>query len=191
MGWNDEWSADASHSSGDIKRYNDHVFKCVQGIEDSSLLNEFSLTTIDNGHYGTYTSSKICDIYSHWTSSQEKGGIDGVAWVGFDFGAGIKRKVLKVVFYQDSWGEYSISSVKLQKSDDGSTWEDVTTISKSGYHDFTYDTEFSCRAVRILANADISESSGHWEVNYAEVLLSPDTDPDHWQKLTGGMLCNF
>lgn len=63
-------------------------------------------------------------------------------WVEYDFGAGIKHKIIEYALYFGGSSNYTPNYWLLQYSDDGSTWANADTVSLSsfpgpGWHTYT------------------------------------------------------
>jgi hypothetical protein len=64
-----------------------------------------------------------------YISNETSAGVSGVSYVGQNFGAGNTKHIRQFTIWQgyNSDVTYSVSSVKVQYSDNGTTWTDLTT----------------------------------------------------------------
>jgi len=113
------------------------------------------------------------DTGTFWASAQRNGGVSGVAYIGYDRGAGNDIAVARFTI-QQYIGDNNIDSVILQYSDNGSAWTSLQTFSlvKDGSFqtkDVT-ETTSSHRYWRLLANANPSESQIVWAVKEIEMM---------------------
>jgi hypothetical protein len=92
------------------------------------------LTTSGNCIDGGHTGSNVCGgafadngITTFWQSSQTgASGVSGVAYVGQDFGSGNSYVICQFTIHQK--GSQGITSVKVQGSNDGSSWDTIATV---------------------------------------------------------------
>ncbi|MBI4798649.1 MAG: pre-peptidase C-terminal domain-containing protein [Desulfarculus sp.] len=131
-----------------------------RGISDSILSSNMS-----------YATSKAFDGNegSFWASNTSGGGSAGVAWLGYDFGAGNSRSVglVRLLNYDASWAP---SSVRLQNSADGVIWSEQGTfgIAQSNqWQSFENASGDSARYWRVLANSAITYP---WVVKELQML---------------------
>lgn len=111
-----------------------------------------------------------------WASSQASGSISGSAYIGYDFGVGVTKAITGFTIKQHAANQ-AINSVKVQRSDNGSDWTDVETVSitadtSAQTKSFTNTT--AARYWRLLANAETA--SGSWEVEEVGFTLSEDLE---------------
>ncbi|MBX9827985.1 MAG: discoidin domain-containing protein [Xanthobacteraceae bacterium] len=131
---------------------------------------------ISGGDLGGNTKDKAFDNNNAttWYSSQTGAGVNGVAYIGQDFGTGVTKDVIQFVIRQDTGNGNAITSAKIQYSDNGSSWTDVQTISlaSGGGVDqtFNFSSVGSHRYWRLLANtaAGASAAWGIQEMQMSE-----------------------
>lgn len=97
-----------------------------------------------------------------WATLEMGSGVSGVSWIGQDFGEGNTREINRIDIKQLSTTT-AINSVKVQYSDDASTWTDsgTFTISKDDAPNTINVSAGSHRAWRLLAN---DSPSDRWQV---------------------------
>lgn len=137
---------------------------------------------ISGGDYSTsYTPNFAFDDdedKTAWATRQQGKDIMGNAFVGYDFGSGVKRNIRRMKIKQ--FGAM-MASVKVQSSDDGETWSSVTRfkLDNRSTDKGSYDLPPSnpARFWRILANSDVSaHPTGNWLVHEIEMMeLMNDT----------------
>lgn len=107
--------------------------------------------------------------FTHWTTKQGVEEIQGVAWIGYDFGPGRKVEVQSFTLRQWDGGERpnTIPVVKVQYSGDGFV-EDVHTADTvrvaQDTERHTYPVAPSARARFWRLLADSTTDGGHWGV---------------------------
>lgn len=107
-----------------------------------------------------------------WTSSQTA--VNGVAYIGYNFGAGVTRAIRKISLNQDG-STACVTSVKVQYSSDGITWNTAATVTiAAGVNYITVPGIGAYQYWRLLANsATLSASS--WMVNEIEMYEAYQT----------------
>ncbi len=138
---------------------------------------------IDSGNVNPASGAFDNDTASNWATSQVSGeGISGVAWIGQDFGSGNAKKIVQITIKQLS-AATAISSVKVQASDNLSTWSDAGTFSISkdtAVNTLAISYPGTHRAWCLLANANPGGNE-RWqvvEITMLEVVaLSTPTYP--------------
>lgn len=108
---------------------------------------------------------------TEWYSSQGGTSVSGAAWIGQDFGS--NKAIRSLTLQQRAAGSTQITSVKLQYSDNGTSWTDAATLSlaaNTSVQTFATPASGSHRYWRILANANpsISASWGIAEMSMRE-----------------------
>jgi len=89
----------------------------------------YAISGGDNGCGGGHGSTLAFDNGSGaWCSSQTGTGINLVAYIGQDFGAGNEKHIRQVGIKQFATTTLDLSSVLIQFSSDCSTWNTVTTL---------------------------------------------------------------
>jgi hypothetical protein len=89
-------------------------------------------TVISGGDYSTtYAKEKAFDlsVSTKWYSSQSGTGISGVAYIGYQFTSAVKPDLVLACGLADD--DEEPTSIKLQNSDDGTTWNDVATYARN------------------------------------------------------------
>lgn len=147
-------------------RYSENL--CVGGQAISSGNGGVGLSIPDNAFDGN-------KLTTGWESLQKRNACSGTAWIGYRFN--VARTIKKIMLYQNDTGG-GVTSVKIQYSSDGTTWNDamITTIAISSNVQITGN--FTARYWRLLANGngiDGSSVSG-WGVREVEMyeLLNLD-----------------
>lgn len=112
---------------------------------------------------------------SFWFDYDKTGSnVNGVEWIGYDFGASVTKEIRQMTLVQESGSGYSVSSVKIQKSDDNTTWTDVTTASVTQNpgtrvkNTIYLPQSGSARYWRLLANS--ATSNYQWRVVEIEMM---------------------
>lgn len=105
---------------------------------------------------------------TYWGSSQTSGSVSGAAYIGYNFGS---AKTVKAFSIKQNAANQGITSVKVQRSSDGSSWTDVATVALTANttkqtNRITNST--SAQYWRLLANAE--PASGSWEVQEVEFI---------------------
>jgi F5/8 type C domain. len=175
---------DTTNSTENITSCFDPVLKALR--TGTINLTAAGITALSGGNYSGKTAADAFGASSLWQSSQTGAEVSGVAWIGCDFGA--PRKINQISLYQDLY-EYAITSVKFQKSDDGSTWADVETFSSLTYYGSpdnpnirTVASPVEARYFRLMANNDTP--SGPWAARVEFRHITPTTANAIWQSDT-------
>lgn len=108
-----------------------------------------------------------------WATSQTSAH-SGVSWLGQDLGSGNDKNIVRVTLKQDSSGVAQMTSVKIDYSDNGSSWATVGTYAVLGdtttnVIDFT--SVGAHRYWRVLANSNLSD---RWRITEL-TMLEPGT----------------
>jgi hypothetical protein len=114
-----------------------------------------------------------------WQSSQSAAGVSGVACIGQDFGAGNDQQIRQVSIKQQGAVTNSITSVTVQNSSNGSSWNSVSTFAptiNSVIQYFAVPASGAYRYWRLLAAA--SPTTSNWAIYEIEMmpLVSWPTD---------------
>jgi hypothetical protein len=178
------WDGSETYSVGNIRKNSDVIYRCIETIapfEDTDTGG-----AIESSHYITGPEDAFDDnTATNWRSGESGTGVSGVSYIGWDYGEGVTRTIHSITLDQFSWGgEGYCTSVKLQKSDNGTDWSDIETFNSLTYgvNDISPSSDFSCRAWRILANSNAT-GEGVWIVKEIDFTVYPDApadDPDHW-----------
>lgn len=127
-------------------------------------------TAISSGDYAGYPASNAFDgnLTSFWGSSQNTTAVNGCSNIGKNFGS--VKSINRIEFYQDIAGTIQhVTSVKIQYSSDGLTWNDAQTFTVGhGYNLLILTTAISAQYVRVLANSNTAGIT-NWIVN--EILF--------------------
>lgn len=144
-----------------------------------------------------------------WDGTNTGAGANGVAFIAYDFGIGITKDIRRVILYNASDGGYSSSyaatSVKVQYSDNGSSWTDVQTFSgldttadgtnPGAVNTLTITSSAGAhRYWRILCNSSVSAG---WALAEVEMLETTGTAVGEncvigrWSGTVGDLLARF
>lgn len=158
--FNDSTGIDSSVSSGYSVQDGQVAFlsnACVNGTPISSG------DGTNNGVSHPKTDAFDGDTTTYWQSAQTN--ISGNAWIGYDFGVGVSQLVKSVYLYQAVNAD-AVTSVKIQYSNDSTTWTTVATVSvvpNLNNIDLSSNT-VSARYWRVLANSGVGTSGWSWNV---------------------------
>ena len=146
-------------------------------------------TPLSGGNHGDGTLAGAFDNNqtTRWASSQSTTGVSGVAYVGYDFGSGVTKNITSATVRQGYSGSgsdatgYSIASIKIQYSDNGSAWSDAHTwaIGQTSYNagvqtSPTFASVGAHRYWRLLANGN--PASSYWNVHEVELIEPGSTN---------------
>jgi hypothetical protein len=161
---------------------------CTGGsaISGGDMISSYSK---ENAFNGAASDSTYC-----WLSSQYKSDISGVAYIGYHFST---AKLIKRIVYLPnylSWGD-NVSSIKVQGSNDGTSWTDIQTFNNQPVGssivgpiilDITNPASYSY--VRLLANANPSGDCywAIWEIEMYEYTEDTPTPPYSNDLCVGG-----
>lgn len=126
-------------------------------------------TAIANG--GNPDNAFDNDGNTSWTSPEFGTGVNGVSWVGYDFG--VLRHIRKITVRQHTSAGSQINSAKFQSSADGITWVNVQTLTlqkNSNIQTFLIDPSAPSRYWRLLANSNPSDSYSSWGITKIEMM---------------------
>ena len=105
-----------------------------------------------------------------WASSQSGAGVNGVSYIGKNFGSSAEIKRISLI--QVISANFNVSSVKMQSSTNGSTWTDVQTFSLvTGENILIPTIPLTTQYVRFLANS--ATPLNQWQVT--ELQINPNT----------------
>jgi hypothetical protein len=127
-------------------------------------------TVLENGHYDVYVAANAFDDntgITSWISAEQTTGINGVSWIGYDFGS-VKR-IKRVKLYHSSSAGWGVTSVKVQYSDNGSSWSDAATVAvyEAGTNTIDISDNGAHRYWRLLANSNVTN---RWQVYEIEMM---------------------
>ncbi|MGJ5032262.1 discoidin domain-containing protein [Bradyrhizobium sp. HKCCYLS2038] len=113
-----------------------------------------------------------------WISGESGAGVSGVSWIGQNFGAANAKHIRQIIIYQGSNGDatYSVTSGKVQWSDNGSSWTDhstITLLATQSRQVFALAASGPHQYWRILANS-AAGAANRWAV--AELTMSESAD---------------
>lgn len=142
-------------------------------------------SAISSGDFTTpvaYPKSNAFDANAatKWISTQYVGNQTGNSYLGWDFG-GTPKEIVGLTIAQDSDGieDLPLGSVKVQWSNDASSWTDVSgspfaLALDTSTQALTWPSVGTKRAWRILANANVATNGWGWGVKEI-TLLAPGT----------------
>jgi hypothetical protein len=155
-------------------------------------------TALENGHYDVYSASRLFDNDSgatQWISNESGAGVNGVSYFGYDFGAGVTKQIRRVVLYGNGGGDpaWTVTSVKIQYSDNGSLWSDAATSAVvTGYNTIIISDSGTHRYWRVLANS--ATGGNRWAVYECEMMegnyASSGTYTHGEQDISGAAVAN-
>lgn len=143
-------------------------------IQQTAYVNQIiGGTALSSGAYGgSWPASNAFDGSEGtlWISAQAGGGLTGVAYIGYDFGAA--KTIRRIVCKQLSTG---VTSLLVQKSDDGAAWTTVTTQNGvTASNVFEIPDGHTARYWRLLANSERADGQTGgdkcWGVSEVEML---------------------
>lgn len=154
-------------------------------VKADSTLDLCTGGTPISGGYTTYDATKAFDDNdtTFWLSLQTGTAISGAAYIGYDFGAQVTISSFTLKTYANT--NNNISSVKLQKSDNGSSWADVETFALATTADTlntkTLASAATARYFRLLANANLGAGE-YWSVR--EITMKSSSCSVVWDAVT-------
>lgn len=134
-------------------------------------------TALSGGDAGANVASRAFDTDRslYWASSQTGVGISGVAYIGYDFGAGVTQQVTGVAITKDVAAS-NITSVIAQWSTDGAAWTTISThtlTATNGNSEIILPSSYTAtRYFRLLANANLGGGVS-WQVRQLDLLTKP------------------
>ncbi len=134
-------------------------------------------TTSQNSRQRAFDNS----LSSYWASHETGAAVNGAAWVGQDFGAtpSAYRQITKVVVRQSANANQRVASVRVQYSDDLTSWTNVATQTLEATNtpqEFSFPASGSHRAWRLLANAPLS-GNNQWVLYDIEMMIDGPVTP--------------
>lgn len=130
-------------------------------------------TAISGGDDTTFVASRAFDnnTSNEWESSQTGTAVNGTAYIGYHFSSA--KHIRKFIITNTALGTGFIpASVKLQKSDNGSTWTDVQTftmVQDGSAQSFTVNASSAAVYWRLLANSAVT-TNYQWRVAEIEMM---------------------
>ncbi|MDP1774334.1 MAG: hypothetical protein Q8L15_18865, partial [Methylobacter sp.] len=106
---------------------------------------------------------------TRWASKQTGLENSGAAYIGYDFGNGVKKHIRQLHLRQGG----AITSVKVQQSDGGSLWREVATLTlQADNNTYLHDLPPSqtARFWRLLANGNTGAGPSAWSVYEIEMM---------------------
>jgi hypothetical protein len=139
-----------------------------------------------------------------WDDLNTGAGANGVAYIGYDFGVGVTKDIRRLVLTNAQVGgydsTYATSSVKVQYSDNGSSWTDVQifsslTTSVPASNTLTITASAGAhRYWRVLCNATVTNGWALQEVEMLEVTGSAIAEPcviGRWSGSVGDIMARY
>lgn len=132
---------------------------------------------ISAGDYSGNAASNAFDnntaTSNYWGSSQTGSAINGVAYIGQNFGAGNAKKIRRLTLLQNVAAQNSVSSVQVIYSDNGTSWTSAGTFAVAqNATPYTLDIPDvgSHQYWAIRANAGLSTGAATWAVNEVQMM---------------------
>jgi hypothetical protein len=176
--WSDSLEDNLGLNMGSTTAIYDSGSKSLKLISDTDIATTGGAISGGDGGSNPKTNAFDNNASTYWGSSQlTTATIVGTSYIGQDFGVGVTKRIQKFKLNQWNDGTASVTSVKVQCSDNGSSWTDVQTISVSAGNAVYALTPHSQvkRYWRLLANAAGTLTSGWlvYEVEFFEGVASP------------------
>ena len=114
---------------------------------------------------------------SRWSSQEIGAGVNGVAWFGQDFKEPID--IRKITLEHDA-ASSSVTSVKVQYSDNGTSWTDVGTYAVATgktLNTIEFTSVGAHRYWRLLANSNSAGANDRWQVMRMRMFAPANTVP--------------
>lgn len=111
-------------------------------------------TAISSGDYSGSSAANAYDnnVATSWNSAQLTPNLLGLAYIGYNFG--IAKAIRKIMLNTHATYGYNVTSVKVQYSDNGTSWTDTVTVSQTyGINYITLPNVGTHQYWRILANS--------------------------------------
>lgn len=136
-------------------------------------------TAISGGNHGDGPNPESAfddNNSTRWASSQSNTAVSGAAYIGYDFGAGVTKDIRQVSLRQGWPGSeayYSVTGIKVQYSDNGSSWSDASVFlvlpdnGSVSQESPVFASVGSHRYWRLLANSNTG--GGYWSVYEVEM----------------------
>jgi len=102
-----------------------------------------------------------------WGSLQYGNHLSGAAWLGYDFGPGNEKEIRAFTIKQNGGIYNDLTSVIVQRSNDGSNWISVDTVSlpvSSEVVERNITSSMAARYWRLLANSNTEWNGSSWGV---------------------------
>ncbi|MFA5951989.1 MAG: tail fiber domain-containing protein [Hyphomicrobium sp.] len=175
--------AGLSCATGEIAKWNGTAWACAADEQGAGGNSGTDLTTggtaISGGNHGDGplpASAFDNNNATRWSSSQASTSVSGAAYIGYDFGSSVTKEIRQVAVRQGYVGGeayYSVTSIKVQYSDNGTAWSDATTFLVSAdsasvlQESPVFASAGAHRYWRLLANANTT--GGYWNVYEVEM----------------------
>lgn len=130
-------------------------------------------TPLANGSSGGFGAANAYDnnAGTYWQSAEgTAAAVNGVSWIGYDFGAGIAKHIRRFTIKQYG-GSNCVTSVKVEYSDDGSTYSLADTIAltaDSGTYTKDVAASGAHRYWRLRANSN--STANQWCTHEIELM---------------------
>lgn len=132
---------------------------------------------ISGGDHASYPKKNAFDdnASTTWVSSQKSPSIKGTSYIGYDFGSGVTKAIGKFTIKQTNSSNGRLTSVKLEYSDNGSSWTTQQTFTIADDSNvnpyYTSVAPSAHRYWRLLANGDVNGGAGNtWDVLEVEFM---------------------
>ena len=158
----------------EISQKNEHLISAEKS-EEKSIANPNQCKggiAISGGDYPGFPAFQAFDgdsINTRWASQQTGLKTAGAAYIGYDFGGGKKKHIRQLSIRQGG----AITSVKIQRSDDGKLWRDVAILAlQADNNSYLHNIPPSqaARFWRVLANGNTGAGPSAWAVYEIEMM---------------------
>jgi len=153
------------------------------GLSVDATSTSYAIASSENSGDGQVATNAFDDaladaLADRWrNNTSQDGNINGNAWIGQNFGTAKDIRGIRILQGRASVSTEMVSSIKVEYSDDGSSWTTAVTasINNSTYawQDITVPSSGSHQYWRILANS--TSSSGAWIITELEMLPYSNT----------------
>jgi len=116
-----------------------------------------------------------------WRSNETGSSVNTNAYIGLDFRTGVEKRIKKIVITNGTTADYAPSSVKVQYSNDGTTWFDISThafnITANAVNTLFVTPYLPARYIRVIADADLA-TNYYWVIAKMYMIETYFEDPD-------------
>ena len=158
-------------------KYTDDLCNGGTAISDSDYAGNPNTMAFDNNTTST-----------SWATNRIAANQSGLGWVGYDFGVGVTKAIRKLMLLQNTLTTKWMPSIKIQYSDNGTTWVDALTTSATAtiaIAVITVPAVGAHRYWRVLANGNVT-SGVTWDVVEVEMYEALQTHYIHATRATDG-----